>query len=511
MSFFFVSSSFATTTTPKINVDYLNSLTGPKVTWETATESDSDIVLINGAYYKYTYNKPDDYTETSTKPSSYTNVNNIVFNNVAPTISGNGSVYGTIINNSRPSDKLVNFDLINSTWGSGLSVNGGAIYNTSEMQNINVSFINNTIEARNSGGGNIDNSGTIQNINGNFINNRINTGPQGGIRGGVIYNNRSINNIEGTFFNNSITKNSGMGGYIMDYAKGGAIYNSGTISLTNSSFFSNYIKTDDTNKSNAQGGAIYNEGTLNISANDGKQSIFSGNKIIYKNSSGNYVEESNAIHMAGGTLNLNSTYNGLIQFNDGISGSNYTINIDGDDTGRIELNNKISGLSSMDITGSNVYFGENSYINYIINNTGGSIHNAKIENGGVLNITSGGSSVGTRINSGGTLNLSAVDGGQIIFDDKITASTGSENTALEINSISYNRASETSALFIGEKYFLSPDQYENGINSYLDEYVNQALNDWGVSIPEICFYLMRKIPTGLCPNYSACQTERSQR
>ena len=38
------SSSFANTTTPEINVDYLNSLTGPKVTWETATESDSDII-----------------------------------------------------------------------------------------------------------------------------------------------------------------------------------------------------------------------------------------------------------------------------------------------------------------------------------------------------------------------------------------------------------------------------------------------------------------------------------
>ena len=85
LSFFFVSTSFADTTTPEINVDYLNELTGPKVTWETATESDSDIVYINGAYYKYTYHKPDDYTETDTRlyPNrDENNINNVVFRGI---------------------------------------------------------------------------------------------------------------------------------------------------------------------------------------------------------------------------------------------------------------------------------------------------------------------------------------------------------------------------------------------------------------------------------------------
>ena len=59
LSFLFITPSFADTTTPEVYTDYLNELTGPKVTWETATESDSDIVLINGAYYKYTYNSRD--------------------------------------------------------------------------------------------------------------------------------------------------------------------------------------------------------------------------------------------------------------------------------------------------------------------------------------------------------------------------------------------------------------------------------------------------------------------
>ena len=52
-------------TTPEISVEYLNSLTGPKVTWENATSTDSDVIFINGKYYKYTYHKPENYTEAN--------------------------------------------------------------------------------------------------------------------------------------------------------------------------------------------------------------------------------------------------------------------------------------------------------------------------------------------------------------------------------------------------------------------------------------------------------------
>ena len=59
LSSFLIHPALAENSAPEINTEYLNALTGPKVTWESATESGSDTVLINGAYYKYTYNMPE--------------------------------------------------------------------------------------------------------------------------------------------------------------------------------------------------------------------------------------------------------------------------------------------------------------------------------------------------------------------------------------------------------------------------------------------------------------------
>ena len=57
--------TFAETSVPEIDTQYLNNLTAPKVTWQKATDDDtgSDVVFIGGSYYKYTYNTPEDYNE----------------------------------------------------------------------------------------------------------------------------------------------------------------------------------------------------------------------------------------------------------------------------------------------------------------------------------------------------------------------------------------------------------------------------------------------------------------
>ena len=61
----FLSTSAVAQTVPTINTDYLNSLTGEKVTWEDASASGEDTIQIGNKYYKYTYHKPENYTETS--------------------------------------------------------------------------------------------------------------------------------------------------------------------------------------------------------------------------------------------------------------------------------------------------------------------------------------------------------------------------------------------------------------------------------------------------------------
>ncbi len=353
--------SFATTTTPEINVDYLNELTGPKVTWETATESDSDIVLINGAYYKYTYHKPDDYTETNTRLEGNmdeNDVNKVVFNGIKtsgldtyhPT---GGAIYNTVYKGNIASD------FINNTIQKNIYASGGGLKNNLIINNIKGNFISNSSISQNdeAHGGAIysDEFSIINNLAGNFIGNYA----QGfdGASGGAIDNHADtngasiINTITGTFVGNyaySINNlvyggaiangNSSLGGwehsgtikninnsvFIGNYALsetdrafGGAIYysqegNSQALTITNSSFYNNYAKGKE-----AQGGAIYNQGLLNIVADNGN-SIFSGNYVETIKDDGTTTKKSNAIFNLA-TTNLTSINNALIQFDDKIN------------------------------------------------------------------------------------------------------------------------------------------------------------------------------------------------
>ena len=80
---------------PEINPDYLNNLTPDKVSWTKATDAEitagKDIVLIDGTYYKYSYNKPADYNETNTRLNNNlteSNTQSVVFKNISATANG---------------------------------------------------------------------------------------------------------------------------------------------------------------------------------------------------------------------------------------------------------------------------------------------------------------------------------------------------------------------------------------------------------------------------------------
>ena len=184
--------------------------------------------------------------------------------------------------------------------------------------------------------------------------------------------------------------------------------------MVNSSFYNNYVQTDSTDKTSAQGGAIYNErGTLNIAATNGKQSVFSGNKIIYKDENGNDVEESNAIHMSDGVLNLSATNDGQIIFNDKISTSEDNVvefNIGGDNTGLVIFANDINHAGNISVSNTNVdvraqgFDRANIQDGAIVNvSTGAIVNDSIVNSGALLTIKAGGNAVETTVADGGKL------------------------------------------------------------------------------------------------------------
>ncbi|MBE6448902.1 MAG: hypothetical protein E7018_06385, partial [Alphaproteobacteria bacterium] len=217
---------------------------------------------------------------------------------------------------------------------------GGAIYNYTggTIGDITGNFMNNYVASldSNASGGAIHNGGTIGDITGNFMNNYV-TSLDSNASGGAIYNYKegTIGDITGDFIGNyAYSENSNAyggaiylwgrilnnisGDFTGNYAQGkiaqgGAIYNADSITLINSSFYDNYAKGSD-----ARGGAIFNEGELIITANN-SNSIFSGNYTETINDDGTTTKKSNAIYSIG-KINLNSINQGLIQFDDIITG-----------------------------------------------------------------------------------------------------------------------------------------------------------------------------------------------
>ena len=277
-------------------------------------------------------------------------------------LNGHYSAYGDLGTDTIPIGNITGNFIGN--YASGRNAYGGAIYNDanrrydciSAIGDITGNFISNYASGSSYAfGGAIYNDGIIEDITGDFIGNYASS-TNSSAHGGAIYNlglNPEIGNITGDFIGNYVSGNS--------YAFGGAIYNvDATIGskdddgnvvggIINSSFINNHA-TATAQDGVAKGGAIYTDKSLNIIAKDGGQSVFSGNyvqdkdgkrpeaiyvqnyinagslvqetisidteKIIYQEKNSNYDTAKFP------ELTLNTNTNGIISFDDQISGDN---------------------------------------------------------------------------------------------------------------------------------------------------------------------------------------------
>ena len=296
----------------------------------------------------------------STGTAIINNINADFIGNYVSTPRARG--YGGAIYNNNGTIGNITGDFICNYVSARYEAQGGAIYNkgiNAVIGNITGDFIGNYASGTgvdykdNQGGAIYNDKGTIGDITGDFIGNYVSS-TDSSTYGGAIYNNGSnaiIGDITGDFIGNHAQGGSS--------AIGGAIYNyNGTIGtkndegnvvggIINSSFINNHATATGENAT-ALGGAIYTNNSLNIIAQDGGQSIFSGN---YTEADG--VKTPNAIYVVGiqpsssmqttivsidtdkiiyqesnfdredfTTLTLNANTNGVIRFDDQISGSN---------------------------------------------------------------------------------------------------------------------------------------------------------------------------------------------
>ena len=192
----FLSTSAMAQTTPTIDANYLNSLTGDKVTWEEVTASDEGAIEVAGKYYKATYHNIDNYEEIKDKTKDISVTSSITVYGVAinnPIDDNYGDVENKVFINNNVTGTIIN----NENSMKYLTVKGGVISNQGTIGNITADFIDNSIE-------------TI--ANGNYSN-RVYDASEGG----AIYNEHNIGNITGVFMNNQAYR-------------GGAIYgDDGTI------------------------------------------------------------------------------------------------------------------------------------------------------------------------------------------------------------------------------------------------------------------------------------------
>ena len=358
--------------------------------------------------------------------SSNASIGDITGNFISNYIKSQSSYGGAIYNNAYNSNANATIgnitgDFIDNYIQSQSDGKGGAIFNNSTASNsaitigdITGNFISNYIKSQSSYGyggaiynyADLSSTVTIGDITGDFIGNYIQSQSDG--KGGAIYNyatstsTATIGNITGDFIGNYIQSQSD--------GKGGAIYNNNTLSLINANFLNNYVQTNSTNEEYTQGGAIYNDGgTLNITANAGKQSVFTGNQLIYKDSSGNDIKESNAIHQTiDGILNLSAFDGGQIIFDDKLSGEG-KIYITGDQNSQITFNESVeSGL--IDISDTKVLVNGDDFINSLVHDDGilnvgsrGVTKNTTVGNNGKLIVQSGGVAKNTIVDNNGKL------------------------------------------------------------------------------------------------------------
>ena len=469
-----VTPAFADTSAPEINTEYLNSLTGPKVTWEAADATGDDIIEINGNYYKYTYRMPDGYTEKNTRLEyslypSETDTQSVVFKDIQNSSHG-GAIYNNLDYSNK--QKIITADFVNNNTNAENYVSGGAIYSDKyrKIDTIIGSFINNYAQSTTSlsSGGAISNNQytSLGNITGNFINNFAQASFSAS--GGAIYNenNGTIGNITGSFINNFVSGNYG--------ADGGAINNryKSSVGDITGDFISNYALAQD---QKAFGGAIYNQGTIgDINGNLTDNHALTAGHSSYNKASGG------AIYNLRGTINnisSNFTNNSVQSYDEATGGAvfNYTdsytqsyINsIIGNFIGNYalsETSNAIGGTIYND--GERAYIGDitGDFIsNYALAQDqkafGGAIYNSGIIN----NIAGGFSNNHAESPDSSTLGGAIFNDGAIVnitgnFIDNYVVGVGrSEGGAINNNGAIGNIVGD----FIGN-YAESPDSHPSG-------------------------------------------------
>ena len=295
----------------EITVDYLNSLTGPKVTW-SESEGTYQINLAGKTWY-YNYNKPEEFEiipaevkdfKFSEAPGTTIDqpggaaINNSAgenYKDIKSRVFANNKVTGSITGGTGPLSSSRNW----------LNLYGGAIYNAGEMRGINADFINNSVERMVYGdnnhacayGGAIYNAenATIDNIMGDFIGNYVqNESNYNDVSGGAIANSGSIGNITGDF----------IGNYAKGYnTTGGAIINDGMIGDITGDFIGNYATS---------GGVIANESTVGVITGDfiGNHASIGGaiiNGGTIENIAGNFIQ--NSAYIGGAIINMYGNFN----------------------------------------------------------------------------------------------------------------------------------------------------------------------------------------------------------
>ena len=238
----------------------------------------------------------------------YGEIGNITGSFIGNTVSANNEADGGAIDNNSIIGNITGNFIDNSVTSTGNYAYGGAIYNetsdqegvTTGIENITGDFIGNKVQANsNALGGAIYNTSNIKDIEGDFTNNTV-VSNLGTAYGGAIYNNltpqegatTSIGNISGNFSNNSITASTD--------AFGGAIYNYNASIGNITGDFTNNSSTSKTAAS--LGGSIYNYGgTIEDIEGD-----FDGNSTMANNDAhGGAIYNTNQI----GTITGNFTDN----------------------------------------------------------------------------------------------------------------------------------------------------------------------------------------------------------
>ncbi|MBP3546996.1 MAG: hypothetical protein J6K16_07730, partial [Alphaproteobacteria bacterium] len=344
----FLSTSAIAQTIPEINADYLNSLTGDKVTWEDASASEMGAMEIAGKYYKATYHNIDNYEEIKDKSENISvvdptdNWTNKYVGAAINNVSGNnyGNIDKKVFLNNKVTANLEN----NTGYSRTLNVYGGAISNQGEIGDIIADFIGNSVEATKSGsnanayayGGAIyngvidDNIASISYVTGDFIGNYA----EGyGASGGAISNYAhssstskvipivTIGNIFGNFIKNHATKN---GGAISNYAYSASGSEAATASINNivGVFAENYatnggaisnlpasvahITLSTTNIGSIKGDFIGNHATANGGAISNNSSSYKKERAKIGNITGSFIKNyviSNAVATGGAIRN----------------------------------------------------------------------------------------------------------------------------------------------------------------------------------------------------------------